>query len=38
MEAGKRWLAVDSARVATRDEAKDVRQESQNLKTYVAVP
>ena len=36
MEAGKRRLAGDTARVATTDEVKDLRREARDLKEVVA--
>ena len=36
MEAGKRWLAGETARAATTDEAKNLRRESSELKECVA--
>jgi transposase len=36
MEAGKRRLAGDTARAATTDEVKDLRQEARHLKEVVA--
>jgi len=36
LEAGKRRLAGDTARAATSDEVKDLRQEAQALKEVVA--
>ena len=36
MEAGKRRLSGDTARVATSDEVKDLRKESRDLKEVVA--
>ena len=35
MEAGKRRLAVDTARAATRLEVKGLRREARNLKEVV---
>ena len=32
LEAGKRWLAGDTARAATSDDVKDLRRESTALK------
>ena len=36
LEAGKRRLAGDTARAATTDEVKQLRQEAQDLKEVVA--
>jgi hypothetical protein len=36
LEAGKRWLAGDTARAATSDEVKDLRREAQAVKEVVA--
>ena len=36
MEAGKRWLAGDTARAANTDEVKDLRREARDLKEVVA--
>ena len=36
LEAGKRWLAGDTARAATSGEVKDLRRESTALKEVVA--
>ena len=36
MEAGKRWLAGETARAATTDEVKDLRRKSSELKECVA--
>jgi transposase len=36
LEAGKRRLAGDTARAATTDEVKDLRQEARTLKEVVA--
>ena len=36
LEAGKRWLAGDTARAATSSEVKDLRQEARALKEVVA--
>jgi len=36
LEAGKRWLAGDTARAATSDEVKNLRRESTALKEVVA--
>ncbi len=36
LEAGKRWLAGDTARAATTDEVKDLRREATALKEVVA--
>jgi transposase len=36
LEAGKRWLAGDTARAATTDEVKDLRREASVLKECVA--
>ena len=36
LEAGKRRLAGDTARAATTDEVKDLRQEARSLKEVVA--
>jgi transposase len=36
LEAGKRRLAGDTARAATADEVKDLRQEARALKEVVA--
>ena len=36
LEAGKRWLAGDTARAATGSEVKDLRRQSKELKEVVA--
>ena len=36
MEAGKRWLAGDTARAANTDEVRDLRREARDLKEVVA--
>jgi hypothetical protein len=36
LEAGKKWLADDTARAATSDEVKYLKREAQNLKEVVA--
>ena len=36
MEAGKKRLAGDTARVATTDEVRDLRREARDLKEVVA--
>ena len=36
LEAGKSWLAGDTARAATTDEVKQLRREARDLKEVVA--